>query len=261
MGKVCSKCKIEKELGEFGVVENSKDGHRSSCKECNKLISKKYREKNKNILNEKYKKWVVSNPEKFKKSYNDYRKNNPKKIKSYYINNRDKILKYRNENFEKILIKKREYYQKNKEILLLENKKYKEKNKLKYLITKKKWIDNNRDNILKYKKNYYNLRKEKNNHIIAWRTILRNTLNRVGSKKENETNKLLGYSSIQLKEHIEKQFVDGMCWENWGKWHIDHIKPVSSFDKSEKMSIINSLDNLQPLWAADNLKKSNKIVN
>jgi hypothetical protein len=129
------------------------------------------------------------------------------------------------------------------------------------LITKKKWIDNNRDNILKYKKNYYNLHKEKNNHIIAWRTILRNTLNRVGSKKENETNKLLGYSSIQLKEHIEKQFVDGMCWENWGKWHIDHIKPVSSFDKSEKMSIINSLDNLQPLWAADNLKKSNKIVN
>jgi len=41
----------------------------------------------------------------------------------------------------------------------------------------------------------------------------------------------------------------------------NNIKPVSSFDKSEKMCIINSLDNLQPLWALDNLKKSNKIIN
>ena len=44
------------------------------------------------------------------------------------------------------------------------------------------------------------------------------------------------------------------------KWHIDHIKPVSVFDKSEKISIINSLNNLQPLWVVDNLKKSNKIL-
>jgi len=65
----------------------------------------------------------------------------------------------------------------------------------------------------------------------------------------------------QLKEHIEKQFVDGMSWDNWGEWHIDHIKPVSKFDKSEKITIINSLNNLQPLWAVDNLKKSNKILN
>jgi len=53
---------------------------------------------------------------------------------------------------------------------------------------------------------------------------------------------------------------DGMSWSNWGEWHLDHIKPVSSFDKSGKICIINSLDNLQPLWAADNLKKSNKII-
>jgi hypothetical protein len=66
---------------------------------------------------------------------------------------------------------------------------------------------------------------------------------------------------FKLKEHIEKLFVEGMSWENHGEWHIDHIKPVSKFDKTEKISIINSLDNLQPLWAVDNLKKSNKIIN
>ena len=87
-----------------------------------------------------------------------------------------------------------------------------------------------------------------------------NTIKRLGTSKEGKTNELLGYSALELKEHIEKQFTDGMSWDNWGKWHIDHIKPVSKFDKSEKISIINSLDNLQPLWAKDNLTKSNKFL-
>jgi len=46
-----------------------------------------------------------------------------------------------------------------------------------------------------------------------------------------------------------------MCWENYGDWHIDHIRPVASFDKNTLPSIVNSLDNLQPLWKEDNLKK------
>jgi len=71
----------------------------------------------------------------------------------------------------------------------------------------------------------------------------------------------LGYSAIKLKESIESKFMTGMTWENWGEWHIDHIKPVSSFNKNEKVSTVNSLDNLQPLWAIDNLKKGNKIIN
>lgn len=87
-----------------------------------------------------------------------------------------------------------------------------------------------------------------------------NTIKRLGTSKEGKTNELLGYSALDLKEHIEKQFTYGMSWNNWGEWHIDHIKPVSRFDKSEKMSIINSLDNLQPLWAKDNLTKSNKLL-
>ena len=110
-------------------------------------------------------------------------------------------------------------------------------------------------------KNYGKKYREDKPYFILWRSVLRNSLKRIGTKKEDKTNKLLGYSAKELKEHIEKQFINGMSWENWGEWHLDHIKPVSSFDKSEKLSIINSLDNLQPLWAADNLKKSNKILN
>jgi len=97
--------------------------------------------------------------------------------------------------------------------------------------------------------------KIKNNHIIAWRTLLNNTLKRLGTKKEKSTIELLGFSAFELKEHIEKQFIDGMSWENYGKWHIDHKLPVSSFNKDEKVCVVNSLSNLQPLWALDNLKK------
>ena len=46
-----------------------------------------------------------------------------------------------------------------------------------------------------------------------------------------------------------------MSWENWGEWHIDRIIPVSKFDEETPPSIVNALTNLQPLWAADNLKK------
>jgi hypothetical protein len=50
-----------------------------------------------------------------------------------------------------------------------------------------------------------------------------------------------------------------MCWENYGEWHIDHIRPISSFDKNDDPKIINALSNLQPLWALENYIKSNKF--
>jgi len=73
----------------------------------------------------------------------------------------------------------------------------------------------------------------------------------------------LGYSIEDLKEHISKQFKDGMSWDNHGEWHIDHITPQSllPFSSMEDDNFIKcwSLSNLQPLWAKDNLIKSNKV--
>jgi hypothetical protein len=109
------------------------------------------------------------------------------------------------------------------------------------------------------KKRWYKLNKEKNPHVLAWRCILINSLKRFGKQKEDETIKLLGYSAIQLKEYIESLFTEGMSWDNYGGWHIDHIKPVSSYDSDTPVDVVNSLENLQPLWAFDNLSKGNKI--
>ena len=54
-------------------------------------------------------------------------------------------------------------------------------------------------------------------------------------------------------------FKEGMCWENHGSWHIDHKKPISKFKEGTSPKIVNSLCNLQPLWAEENLSKGNKF--
>jgi hypothetical protein len=67
----------------------------------------------------------------------------------------------------------------------------------------------------------------------------------------------LGCTVEELKLHIETQFVDGMSWDTYGGWHVDHIKPLSAFDLSQRDQIVLAChySNLQPLWALDNLRK------
>ena len=99
-----------------------------------------------------------------------------------------------------------------------------------------------------YKDKFYKYRRD-NPHIIAWRTLLHSTLNRLGTEKQGHTIDMLGYSALELKEHIENQFQSGMTWENHGFWHIDHIKGVINFESDTDIKIVCALDNLRPLWA------------
>jgi hypothetical protein len=69
--------------------------------------------------------------------------------------------------------------------------------------------------------------------------------------------RLLGCDVSQLWEHLESMFQEGMTKENYGKWHVDHIKPCASFDMydPEQQKQCFHYSNLQPLWAEDNLIK------
>ncbi|MFA5567980.1 MAG: hypothetical protein WC972_04955 [Trueperaceae bacterium] len=67
----------------------------------------------------------------------------------------------------------------------------------------------------------------------------------------------LGYSAGALVAHLEARFQPGMSWANYGRWHVDHIRPCASFDLTDPAEFewCWSLENLQPLWAADNIAK------
>jgi len=74
----------------------------------------------------------------------------------------------------------------------------------------------------------------------------------------------LGCSIEDFMAYMEAKFKDGMTWENHGLygWHIDHITPLISFDLTDREQFLQACHytNLQPLWAKDNLSKSNKIL-
>ncbi len=82
-------------------------------------------------------------------------------------------------------------------------------------------------------------------------------------KGGQKTWKILGYTISDLKNRLESLFAKGMTWENYGKWHIDHIIPLGFFafksTDDVEFKMCWRLENLQPLWAADNCKKSAKM--
>ena len=128
-------------------------------------------------------------------------------------------------------------------------KKYYLHNKKEENIRSNEWNKLNRDKMKIYKNEYSKTYRKNNKELHAWRGILHNSLRKLNKNKEGHTIDLLGYSALDLKNYITTLFTDGMSWDNHGEWHIDHIKPVSSFDPETPMNIVNALSNLQPLWA------------
>ena len=94
------------------------------------------------------------------------------------------------------------------------------------------------------------------------RNRLKDALN--GVQKADTTRQLVGCTWEELVAHIAKQFLPGMTWDNYSyeTWHIDHIRPCASFDLTdpEQQRQCFHYTNLQPLWATDNLQKSDKWV-
>jgi len=176
-----------------------------------------------------------------KKYYKEYRLKNKERLNAY----RRKWLKG-----EEAKKKKKEYYLKTREKQLkyfVEYRKkpgYKEKFNLYY----KKWINNKLKTDLHFK-----LKQQLSHRIF---------LALKGAVKSKRTKELLGCTIEQLWIHLEKSFKPGMTKENYGKWHVDHIRPCASFDltKPEEQAKCFHYTNLQALWAHENLSKGDKFV-
>jgi len=95
--------------------------------------------------------------------------------------------------------------------------------------------------------------------MLAMRLRARLTvaLKRQVVRKTAKSFDLIGCTKHELQAHIEAQFVPGMTWENYGEWHVDHIKPVCTFDLTDEAQQRECFHftNLRPLWAAENLAR------
>ena len=96
---------------------------------------------------------------------------------------------------------------------------------------------------------------------VSLRKRLTLALKARGTRKAARLVELIGCTIPELAAHLEKQFHSGMTWENYGKWHIDHVRPCASFDLTDahEQKRCFHFSNLQPLWAADNLRKSDRF--
>jgi hypothetical protein len=163
-------------------------------------------------------------------------------------------------------------------------------------VADKKWVDKNKIHLSEYYKGWSkNNRKELKKYHTEWREENREQLNeycrnyernrrredpkyRLGARtrtalwtclKERNVSKyrsiftLLGYTLEELMIHLESLFTEGMTWDNYGEWHVDHKLPMVIFQfesvEDREFKICWSLDNLQPLWGEDNLIKGSKL--
>lgn len=170
----------------------------------------------------------------------------------YYLKNKEKLnsdsQEYYKKNREKILVQKTQYWFSNKEKLQEKSKIQRQRDHIKILERNNKYDKLKRATDLSYR-----IRR-------AMKTRIYMALKHY--KKAAGTVKLLGADLNIVKKHLESKFTNGMTWQNMGKWHIDHVKPCSAFDLSDpnQQKECFNYKNLQPLWARDNLKKSDYFV-
>jgi len=169
------------------------------------------------------------------------------------------------ENKERLKIKSKIYREVNKETIKIKKKIYSKANKEKENARKKKWRAENLDKVLKQnRKRKKERRKEDIQYKLcdALRHRLYIAIN--NNQKKGSAVKDLGCTIPELKVYLESKFQPGMTWDNWtiDGWHIDHIKPLSNFDLTDRKQFLEACHytNLQPLWAKDNLIKRDKLI-
>lgn len=150
------------------------------------------------------------------------------------------------------------YGYKNKEKNKERCKQWREQNPEKARLSKKRAIDKNKEHyktLNREKQRKY--RETKHPVYLANRCRKRMKDALKGHKPRKTTMRYVGCSNEFLKEYLQSLFTDGMTWDNYGDWHIDHIIPLSYFDLTDEAQLEEACHytNLQPLWAEDNLRK------
>ena len=183
----------------------------------------------------------AANPEKMRANARAYRASDREKIRAISRANYQR-------NKQKIRASAKERYQKNRAAEREKQKVYRLENRERILTARSKKEKELRAKNPSYRKSVH----------------LRSRLSEILRSRVERELGLTGCSLSFLRKWLENKFKPGMSWENYGKfgWHIDHIRPCSSFDlsKPEEQAACFHYTNLQPLWACENLSKSDKVI-
>jgi len=165
-----------------------------------------------------------------------------------------------NEMKSNALKSRRESFMRNATTERERSRAYNHENKEKLLERKRDYVARNPCKVRKWQQADY-----KRRMADPLKKLIHNQRTRIaqalrGASKWGDTLSLVGCTAKELKHHLEAQFTPGMTWENYGSWHVDHIKPCASFNLSldSDQAKCFHYSNLQPLWAEDNLRKSDK---
>lgn len=255
--KICFACSNEKPLTEFSNRKDRKDGLHFWCKPCLKLKKAESYQRNR---------------EKALAAMTAYRKANPEKVAAA----KKRCYEAKPEHYR---ARGLENYAANRETRISQAQEWRDKNKERYEANHKAYRENNRKLLSlkacayqkanRRKASDYNLRyvteRYKNDPLFALQKVCRRRLlwafTKGGYRKGSKTEDILGCDFRHLLAHLESQFTPGMTWENRGKygWHIDHRVPLSSAQNKAELERLCHYQNLQPLWAADNLAKGAKM--
>lgn len=226
-------------------VNNRVNKYKNENKEKVYHTNKKYREKNVDVIRKKKQKYRIENRERIKQKYKEYYQHNKtnilKRNREYYIDNKEWIDQYY-----------KEWRSNNKEYIKSYNDIYKAENREYILKQARFYAVNNKDKRKEY--HYYRWNNDPEYRLIYF---MRNSLKRMITKTSDVNMYDYNYNTTKLKKHIEDMFIDGMSWNNYGEWHIDHRISINYYltQGITDHNIINSLDNLRPMWANDNLLK------
>lgn len=253
--KTCTRCKEYKSLEHFTKDKKIKDGHARYCRPCRKAMKREsyLRNRDKNLAKMKA-----------------YREANPGKVaatkKRCYEAKKDEYLaknkKRYAENKEEILAKCAEYRAKNKEAKKKRDREYYRKNRKKIIVKQLEYQKRMADKLNEYSRNYVRERR-KTDKVYALKENIRGRF-RYELAKRSETNQIkanqyLGCSWLELRAHLESQFTDGMTWDNYGQWHVDHIVPLAIAKDRQQLIELCHYMNLRPMWAFDNISKGAKL--
>jgi len=239
--KKCTKCGKELPLDQFSKRKRKGDriGYQSWCKGCNRLASsRQYR----------------GNPEKKRVKSNEWRKNNPEKV-------RVNVSRWVKNNPEKARASNARWRKNNPDKCLANAYRWRNNSQAEYKAYLIRWHEANPG----YSTNYTRERRSIDlNFKIAGNIRAAMGMAIRCNSKSGHTVELLGCSIEFLRVYLENQFMDGMTWDNYGRygWHIDHVIPLSHFDMSDPKQQKRAwhYTNLQPLWAKENMSKGAKII-